>query len=201
MTTLIAITGGIGSGKSTLSEQIKKRGLSLLDSDAEVGKLYIKPNKKFLSYLKKIKLGGSIKKGKINKKFISEKIFSDKLIKEKLEKYIFKIVRDNRRDFIKKQKNKKTKFVFLDIPLVFENNLSKNFDIIICSISSRKARYKRLKKSKKMPIKTFKKIIKSQTTDVERKKKSDIVIYNEDSKKNYIKKVNKILDNIMRWER
>lgn len=198
MTTLIAITGGIGSGKSTLSEQIKKRGLSLLDSDAEVGKLYIKPNKKFLSYLKKIKLGGSIKKGKINKKFISEKIFSDKLIKEKLEKYIFKIVRDNRRDFIKKQKNKKTKFVFLDIPLLFENNLSKNFDIIICSISSRKARYKRLKKSKKMPIKTFKKIIKSQTTDVERKKKSDIVIYNEDSKKNYIKKVNKILDNIMR---
>ena len=81
---------------------------------------------------------------------------------------------------------------------MFENNISKNFDIIICSISSRKARYKRLKKSKKMPIKTFKKIIKSQTTDVERKKKSDIVIYNEDSKKNYIKKVNKILDNIMR---
>ena len=76
MTKLIAITGGIGSGKSTFSKEIKKRGFKLLDSDEKVSQIYEKPSKKFLNYLKKINLGQSIKYGKVDKKYISKKIFT-----------------------------------------------------------------------------------------------------------------------------
>ena len=43
MTALIAITGGIGAGKSTFSNEVKKRKLKILDSDMQVDKLYKKP--------------------------------------------------------------------------------------------------------------------------------------------------------------
>ena len=42
MTLIVAITGGIGSGKSTFSKEIKKRRLKLLDSDKEVSLIYKK---------------------------------------------------------------------------------------------------------------------------------------------------------------
>ena len=89
MTLLVAITGGIGSGKSTFSNQVIKRKLKLQDSDGEVAKLYQKPNKNFINHLVKIGLSSSIQNKKINKKVIAETIFSNKEIKTNLEKYIF----------------------------------------------------------------------------------------------------------------
>ena len=198
MTFLIAITGGIGAGKSTFSNEVKKRKLKILDSDMQVDTLYKKPKKSFLNYLKKIGLGDAVKNNKINKKQIGNVIFSNKKIKTSLEKYIFKQVRKKRAEFIKKEKKKKTKVVFLDIPLLFENNLNKNFDIVISIISKKKERLKRLKKTKKITKSYFDKITAMQTTDVERKKNSDIIIFNNTTMRSYIIKINNILNKIDR---
>ena len=198
MTVFIAITGGIGAGKSTFCNEVKKRKLNILDSDKQVDTLYKKPKKSFLNYLKKIGLGEAVKNNKINKKQIGNIIFSNKKIKASLEKYIFKQVRKKRAEFIKKEKNKKTKVVFLDIPLLFENNLSKDFDMVISIISKKKERLKRLRKSKKITKAYFDKIIATQTTDVVRIKNSDIIIFNNTTMRSYIIKINNVLNKIVR---
>ena len=118
-------------------------------------------------------------------------------IKTNLQNYIFKFVRKNRSSFINKEERKKTKIVFLDVPLLFENNLVNEFDILISIISTKKNRYKRLKKHKNMKKDLFKKIVNSQTTDVVRKLNSDIVIFNNSTMKNYLQKIDKMLDNIV----
>jgi len=197
MTLVVGITGGIGSGKSTFSKEVIKRNLKLLDSDKEVGLIYKNPKENFLNHLRKIGLEKSIKNKVINKKYIQSIIFTDRNIKTKLETYIFKIVRKNRSIFVKKEKKRKTNIIFLDIPLLFENNLDKEFDVVVTIISSKKERLKRLQKSKKISKQTFNKIIKSQTTDKERKTRSDIIIYNNYSVGKYLKKVNIILDKII----
>ena len=196
MTLVAAITGGIGSGKSTFSKEAVKKGFKLLDSDQLVSEIYKKPKKDFIEYLKIIGLKRAVINKKINKKYISNKIFSNKKIKAELEKYIFKKVREKRKIFIKKQKNQKTKIIFLDIPLLFENNLNKDFDLVIPIISNKKNSYKRLKKTKKMSKDLFNKIIKTQTTDLVRINKSDIIIKNNESMNAYIKKINKVLDTV-----
>ena len=198
MTVFIAITGGIGAGKSTFSNEVKKRKLNIIDSDKQVDTLYKKPKKSFLNYLKKIGLGEAVKNNKINKKQIGNIIFSNKKIKASLEKYIFKQVRKKRAEFIKKEKKKKTKVVFLDIPLLFENNLSKDFDMVISIISKKKERLKRLRKSKKITKAYFDKIIATQTTDVVRIKNSDIIIFNNTTMRSYIIKINNVLNKIVR---
>ncbi len=197
MTKVVAITGGIGSGKSTFSKEVIKMGYKLHDSDFEVANIYKKPSQSFIKYLKKIGLGVSISGKKINKKYISKTIFDNKETKLKLEKYIFEIVRRNRKKFIEKNKKNKEKIIFLDIPLLFENNLNKTFDVVVSIVSSKDIRYKRVRKTKKLSKILFNRIVKSQTTDVVRRKYSDIVLSNNNSMREYQKKINKTLKNLM----
>ena len=142
-------------------------------------------------------MGKSIKNNKINKKHISEIIFSNQLIKSKLEKHIFKTVRKKRFDFIKNEKHKKTNIIFLDSPLLFENKLEKQFDIIVSVMSKKETRFKRIKNKKEISKIQFNKIIKTQTSDMVRKKYSDILIYNNGTMKEYLIKINKILDRLV----
>ncbi len=196
MTKTIAITGGIGSGKSTFCSKLKEKGFKIHSSDEQVAKIYKNPEKKFVTYLRTIGLSKSISKKNIDKKIISKIIFENKQIRKKLELYIFKIVRKKRFDFIKKEKQKKTKLIFIDIPLLFENNLEKQFNKVISIIASKQVRLKRLKKTRKMTENQFKNITRSQTSDVIRKKKSDYVIYNNSTLKDYKIKINKLISKL-----
>ena len=196
MTKTIAITGGIGSGKSTFCSKLKEKGFKIHSSDEQVAKIYKNPDKKFVTYLRTIGLSKSISKKNIDKKIISKIIFENKQIRKKLELYIFKIVRKNRSDFIKKEKQKKTRLIFIDIPLLFENNLEKQFNKVISIIASKRVRLKRLKKTRKMTENQFKNITRSQTSDVIRKKKSDYVIYNNSTLKDYKIKINKLISKL-----
>ena len=196
MTKTIAITGGIGSGKSTLCSKLKEKGFKIHSSDEQVAKIYKNPEKKFVTYLRTIGLSKSISKKNIDKKIISKIIFENKQIRKKLELYIFKIVRKKRSDFIKQEKQKKTRLIFIDIPLLFENNLEKQFNKVISIIASKRVRLKRLKKTRKMTENQFKNITRSQTSDVIRKKKSDYVIYNNSTLKDYKIKINKLISKL-----
>ena len=196
MTKTIAITGGIGSGKSTFCSKLKEKGFKIHSSDEQVAKIYKNPEKKFVTYLRTIGLSKSISKKNIDKKIISKIIFENKQIRKKLELYIFKIVRKKRSDFIKQEKQKKTKLIFIDIPLLFENNLEKQFNKVISIIASKRVRLKRLKKTRKMTENQFKNITRSQTSDVIRKMKSDYVIYNNSTLKDYKIKINKLISKL-----
>jgi len=196
MTKTIAITGGIGSGKSTFCSKLKEKGFKIHSSDEQVAKIYKNPDKKFFTYLRAIGLSKSISKKNIDKNIISKIIFENKQIRKKLELYIFKIVRKKRSDFIKQEKQKKTRLIFIDIPLLFENNLEKQFNKVISIIASKQVRLKRLKKTRKMTENQFKNITRSQTSDVIRKKKSDYVIYNNSTLKDYKIKINKLISKL-----
>ena len=193
MTKIIGITGGIASGKSTLSKVLSNKGFKVHDSDFQVKKIYEQPTKKFLEYLKKIGLSKAVKENAINKNYISAIIFSNPIIKKKLEEFIFQIVRKERQKFITLEKKRKTKYIFIDVPLLFENNLDHIFDLIICVLSRKQIRYQRLKKNKKISETKFKKIISAQTIDKIRKKRSDILINNNQSMEKYLKHINHLI--------
>ena len=59
MTIVIAVTGGIGSGKSTLTKEVAKRGIKILDSDQQVSLIYKNPKRSFINHLRNIGLGGN----------------------------------------------------------------------------------------------------------------------------------------------
>jgi len=193
MTKLVGITGGIGSGKTTFSNHLKKLGFLVHESDVVVSEIYTKPTKQFLSFVKEKISQDAVNHNKINKAEIANVIFSNNKIKKLLERYIHKEVQISREAFIKKNTKKKNKIIFVDIPLLLENKLEKRFDLVICIISSKKNRIKRVLKNKKFTKENLNKIFKAQTTDKERKKRSQIIITNNKTKKDFIFTIEKVL--------
>ena len=198
MTKIVGITGGIGSGKTTFSNHLKKLGFLVHESDKVVSEIYTKPKKQFLSFIKEKISQDAINHNKINKAEIANVIFNNNTIKRLLERRIHKEVQDSREAFIKKYTKKKKKIIFADIPLLFENKLEKNFDLVICIISSKKNRSKRVLKNKKFTKENLNKIFKAQTTDKERKKRSQIIINNNKTKKDFIFSVEKVLTRLIK---
>ena len=198
MTKLVGITGGIGSGKTTFSNYLKKLGFVVHESDTVVSEIYNNPKKQFLSFIKEKISQDATNHNKINKAEIANVIFSNNKIKKLLERRIHKEVQISREAFIKKYTKKKKKIIFADIPLLFENKLEKNFDLVICIISSKKNRTKRVLKNKKFTKENLKKILKAQTTDKERKKRSQIIINNNKTTKDFIFYVEKFLTKLIK---
>ena len=201
MTKLVGITGGIGSGKTTLSNHLKKLGYLVHESDVVVSEMYNKPKKQFLNFIKEKISQDAVNHNKINKTEIANVIFNNKAIKKLLETYIHKEVQDSREAFIKKNKKNKNKLIFADIPLLFENKLEKSFDLVICIISLKKNRIKRVLRNKKFTKDNLNKIFKSQTSDKERKKRSQIIINNNKTKKDFIFSIEKVLTGLIKWEK
>lgn len=197
MTKLVGITGGIGSGKTTFSNHLKKLGYLVHESDAVVSEIYTKPKKQLLSFIKAKISQDAVNNNKINKAEIANVIFSNNTIKKLLEKRIHKEVQNSREVFIKKN-IKKEKIIFADIPLLFENKLEESFDLVICIISLKKNRIKRVLKNKKFTKENLNKIFKAQITDKERKKRSQIIINNNKTKKDFIFSIEKVLTRLIK---
>ena len=178
---VVGLTGGIASGKTTIVKLLKKRGFVIHDSDMVVKNIYSKPPTSFIKHLKDIKLGNTLSGLKINKAAIREEIFHNPNKKRKLEKYIHKEVKKSRDRFLKK--NKKSKIVLLDIPLLFENKLEKICDHTILLFAPLKIRKKRALQRRGMNKTILEKIVKSQLGDTIKKRKADFIV-NTSTKKN-----------------
>ena len=160
----IGILGDIGSGKSYVA---KKFGYPVFNADVEVGKLYKKDKKIFLN-LKRI-LPKYFNSFPIKKKDVSYAILDKKNNLKKIIHIIHKEVRKNMKIFIRK--NKKKKFIILDIPLLLENKINKKGDILIFVQSKKHDIEKRLKKRPNFNKRLFNKFKKIQLPiDIKKKK-------------------------------
>jgi dephospho-CoA kinase len=120
---VIGITGGIGSGKSTVSNFLHSMGYSVYNSDERAKEMYLIPS---IKKEVKVLLGEQAYNGDetINKKFIAEKIFNEKYLLEKLNNIIHPAVIKDLDNF--KNKNIEQKYIFWESALLFELGLYKN---------------------------------------------------------------------------
>ena len=186
----IAVLGDIGSGKSYVAKQF---GYPVFNADLEVAKLYKKSRKCYIK-LKKV-LPKYIVSFPVKKIEISKAIIANKNNLKKIIKVVHPEVLSNMNNFIKK--NKKKKFVILDIPLLMENKINKKNDILIFIDAKKKEIIKRLKKKANVNLKVIKEFKKLQLPVEFKKKQSDFIIKNN-FKNNYVKKnVKKVLGKIL----
>lgn len=185
----IGILGEIGSGKSYIATNF---GYPVFNADHEVAELY-KKNKKIFYKLKKI-LPKHISKFPINKKEITSAILTNQNNLKKIVKIVHSEVRKKMLLFLKK--NNKAKIVILDIPLLLENKINDNNDILVFVDSKKSEILKRLKKRKNFNLKIFQKFKDIQLSSNYKKKKSHFIIKNDFKKesvkieiKNVLKKI------------
>ena len=176
----IGIIVDIGSGKSFVAKQF---GFPIFNADKEVKKIY-RNNRQCFEKLNK-KFPKKIKNFPIKKSEIKE-VVSNKNIKT-VSKIVHPYVRTELNKFLKK--NKKEKWVVLDIPLLIENKLFKKSDILIGIKTSKKTIIKRLKKRGNFNKKLVN-FLNAQQLNINKKLKlCNFIIENNSHKNNILKQI------------
>ena len=185
----IGILGDIGSGKSFVA---KSFGCPVFNADNEVGKLY-KKNRKIFTKLNK-SLPKYITQFPIKKQEVTKTILANKNNLRKIIKIIHPEIRKKMNIFLKK--NKKSKLIVLDIPLLLENKINKRKDILIFVQSNRTEILKRLKKRQNFNSKIMNRFRKIQLPLDYKRKKSNFIIKNNFTNKLIKSQIRYILNQI-----
>ena len=171
----IGITGGIGSGKSTVCKLFESLEIPIYDSDSRAK--YVTDNNVELRK-KIIKLFGedSYIDNKLNRKFISSQIFNGNGNISELNSLIHPLVKV---DFDEWINNHNSHYIIKESAILFETDIYKTLDKIITVSSKESIRVERiLKRDPQRSLEEIHNIIKSQISDEDKIIKSDFIIYN-----------------------
>ena len=170
---IIGITGGIGSGKSTVSRILKDKGFCFIDLDI-ISHDVIQDSKIKAELFKNF--GSEIfDKEEISRKKLGKVVFEDKNKLERLNSIMHPEILKRMRKKIEKIKEK---IVFVEIQLLFEVGWEREFDLILLVWSDKNTQIKRVLARDKRSENETKNIINSQISLDEKIKKSDYVIEN-----------------------
>ena len=129
----IAVTGGIGSGKSVVCDYIKKQGYPVFSCDSVYSELLTSAE-----FLKKIndEFGGVLKNdGSLNRQALSEAVFNNEAALKKLNSITHPEIMSAA---LKKMDG--MRLAFLEVPLLFENGLENLFDGVIVVLRDKEDR-------------------------------------------------------------
>ncbi len=126
---IIGLTGGIGSGKSTVSSYLKEKNFTVSDAD-KIAHEILEPQKPALARLVDV-FGKEIldENGNLKRKHLASIAFTNKENEKKLNEITHGEIKDEMIRQIKKAKDDGEKLMFLDIPLLFEQGLDKWCDV------------------------------------------------------------------------
>lgn len=182
---IVGLTGGIASGKSTVSNYFREFGAEVLDADVVAKEL----SEKEENVAKIIEIFGDEildENGNISRKKMRERAFleKDKLkqLNELLHPQVIEVFKN------KKENTKEDEIVIFDIPLLFEAGMESLCDTVIVVYISKRVQLERMMKRDRHGIDLAERIIESQMSMSDKIDKADIIINNnctlEDLKNN-----------------
>jgi dephospho-CoA kinase len=189
---VIGLTGGIGSGKTTVSNMFKDLGVPVYIADIEAKNLM---NSSAVIKRKLIDLFGAMayQNNELNRAYISSKIFNDKVYLEKMNAIIHPKVAEHFKHWLQKQTSL---YVIKEAAIIFEHNTQSQYDAIITIIADKDDRINRILKRDNTTKDKILSIMKHQLSDEEKVKMSNFIILNdnlEHTKEQVLKTHNSIL--------
>lgn len=174
MSKIIGLTGGIGSGKSTVARMFESFGVPVYISDDEA-KILMESSNSIRQSLVLLFGENAYANGVLNRVFIASKVFNDSTLLSKLNAIVHPEVRVHFESWLKKQKSP---YVIKEVAILFETNSQSNFDFIISVVAPVEERVQRVMKGHQKTEQEVRSIIKNQLSDTEKIKLSNFVIYN-----------------------
>ena len=186
----IGIIGGIGSGKSFISKLFKS---PVFNADREVDILY-KNSLECYTKLNK-KLPQFVKSFPVSKSQLIKAINYDKKNLKKISSIVHPLVRKKMKSFL--NKNRKSKIIILDIPLLIENKLYNKKDILIFVKSKQNKVINRLKKRKNYNKKILINLKKNQANMLKKRELANYVVDNNFSPNIMRKQISSLKNRIL----
>ena len=161
----IAITGGIGSGKTVITSYIEQKGYTIVDADV-ISREMTGPGGCAIERI--IEVFGpdiaSIENG-LNRDFVRNLVFSNAEYKLKFEAIVTKSVIDAVNQVLKGYELSKKDVVFVAAPLLFEYHMQDGYDAVWVVVSDENTRIKRVSERDGLDTDIINRIIDSQLSD------------------------------------
>ncbi len=193
----IGLTGGIASGKSTVSAELKKMGLPVFDADAEARLAVAKGSEGLKQVIALLGNDYLTQTGELAREKVAEKIFHDKSALKNIENIIHKIVWEKAEHFLNKHRAEQQKIAVLDVPLLIECGWHEMVDSVWLVAVSRRQQIERAMLRNGMTEAEVEARIAVQMPLDEKKKYADVIIDNSGTWENTLgavhMQINKIL--------
>ena len=187
----VAITGGIGTGKSTFTSYLESKGFPVINAD-NISNQLLSTDKNIKQQIIK-EFGNRSYSGKdVNRQFLAEQVFSDPIKLIKLNDVLHPIVLQEI-DSLLETNYKNEKIVFIEAALIYESGIEKKFDYVVLVTADYDIRLNRSVASKNFTAEDFKRRDSNQIQDKEKEKRADFVFLNNDSREDLFKKADLLL--------
>ncbi len=177
---VLGVTGGIGSGKSTVSRILQEMGAVVIDAD-KISRDVVMPGEKALEELTEV-FGEDILDawGQLQRKKLAHMVFNDNEKLQKLNGILHKYVAQRINDNVKEQQLKKTQIIVIDAPIPIKTGFLDLCHRVWTITADRELRIRRIMGRNGMSYDEAVSRINSQLDEQEYIKIADTVIYNND---------------------
>lgn len=172
---VIGVTGGIGSGKSTVANMFRSLGVPVYTADLEAKRI-MGTSPELQRKLKVLFGEQAYVNGELNKPFIADAIFNNKALLEAMNAIVHPEVAKHFKDWLAQQASP---YVIKEAAIIFEHHMEKEYDAIILVIAGINQRIERLLKRDQTSREKIQAIMDNQLSDDEKLKLADYIIVND----------------------
>lgn len=182
MTKVIGLTGGIATGKTTVSNMFRQAGIPVIDAD-QVAKRIQAPNTEALSRIAAA-FGPQIllPTGELNRLALGKIVFNNPKARERLNEIMQPLICDEINRQVKVFKEARVPLIVLDVPLLFEEGYNEQCDLVIVVYTDLQTQLQRLMERNHYDRESAKARINSQMSLATKKSYADILINNAGNK-------------------
>ena len=189
----VGLTGGIGSGKSTVSNILISKGFSVYNSDNRA-KWLMNNNDNLKSNIISIFGNQSYIKESLNRKYISSKVFNDSLKLKELNNLVHPLVALDFNNWLSNQNT--NDIVFKEAAILIESGAHKEMDKIIVVACPKNIRIERVLKRDGNNSESVDKRMQNQISENEKINYADFVINNSGSKSDLLKELESVISEL-----
>ncbi|WP_251548007.1 dephospho-CoA kinase [Limosilactobacillus caecicola] len=181
MTQIIGLTGGIATGKSTVSNYLRRQGYPIVDAD-QIARQVVEPGTSGLAKVVAT-FGNEILQsdGQLNRKKLGEIVFSDPAQLAKLNEILQPLIRAKIVRQLDELRNQQSPLIFLDAPLLFERHYQTTCDQVMVVATDPDTQLQRLMARDHMDQQTAQERITSQMPIQDKIDQADVVFDNNSS--------------------
>lgn len=177
----IGLTGGLASGKSTVSGILKQKNIPVVDAD-EIAHQVLRPDGEAYAEVVRVFGPGFVNSdGDIDRRKLGQHIFADSSRREKLESIIHPLVQQKVLQFKLQCEKRGDVFAIYDVPLLFEKNLQSQFDGVLLVSCSEALQIQRMRQRNQWSDQEIHDRLKAQIPLAQKEKKSTWVLQNNSS--------------------
>ena len=174
---VIGLTGGIASGKTTISNLFSRLGVPVVDTDIVSRELLEKAQPGYIKVVRKLGRNILLEDGNIDRRKLRQAVFAEPALNAWLEKMLHPLIYQSAQRQLEKQPD--SKYSILVVPLLFETNFASLVDRTLVVDCSRDTQFKRLVERDNIDETLAIKMLDQQWSNDERLSKADDIVHND----------------------